>query len=566
MEKQRGESGFCVKKIIVVRSRRALEPPRIRLQVTFFLGQALCNTAYVIIYRYVSFGGLTPYYLGVTFILIIPVTAGAVLSSSRTFDQGTGIGSAFKNTMFAFNSVLFAFFISLREVLCRYKVQAQCELNQRPLRTTVQAYALTGPVLCVFICKVHLGYQAVALSLFLAWFMCVTSMYDPHAGNANSFYVMGGFYACLLYIGRLHNRQDYTLWQQCTTLKLQYEELSELRQRQGNLEKANQGFVNYMFHEMRNPLNNAVLALEVMKGETEEISQVVRRLVSMKHIMEEAVDYATSSCRLDDHEPVVNEINVIQLCGAAMKSMMSEFVDAQLRLSVECDQKIRRELVLLDDGRLRQFLLVVFRFALRRRNAYRLTVDPLTVFFERQLHVLTIDVSDHGPLLRQASLAITHNEDSQKEMVVGDGLTLTLMTNLIKAMGGSLTVDPDAETMKLSVTVPCVTSGELPFDPPDEHPVDMVVGTSVYDLDEQRLMKLNVLIVDDDALTRKLMRKMLSKLTSGVIDEAVNGLHCLEKLQGGYFEILFIDNQMPVMNGPETLQRLKDLSGILRLL
>lgn len=74
-------------------------------------------------------------------------------------------------------------------------------------------------------------------------------------------------------------------------------------------------------------------------------------------------------------------------------------------------------------------------------------------------------------------------------------------------------------------------------------------------------------MVDDDALTRKLMSRLLSRFGC-IVDTAENGSIAIEKIQARKndaeepsFGIIFLDNQMPVLSGLQTVQRLRSLRG-----
>ena len=72
--------------------------------------------------------------------------------------------------------------------------------------------------------------------------------------------------------------------------------------------------------------------------------------------------------------------------------------------------------------------------------------------------------------------------------------------------------------------------------------------------------ELPVLVVDDDALTRTLMTRMLSRLGCKV-STAENGSSALEMVLGdrsGRFAVVFLDNQMPVMSGLSMISRLRE--------
>lgn len=69
---------------------------------------------------------------------------------------------------------------------------------------------------------------------------------------------------------------------------------------------------------------------------------------------------------------------------------------------------------------------------------------------------------------------------------------------------------------------------------------------------------IRVLIVDDSSTMRRIVRKILSanRFTMD-IHEATEGLASLKQLQGGNFDLVFMDYNMPGLNGLDTLSRIK---------
>lgn len=64
-------------------------------------------------------------------------------------------------------------------------------------------------------------------------------------------------------------------------------------------------------------------------------------------------------------------------------------------------------------------------------------------------------------------------------------------------------------------------------------------------------MAYNILIIDDSATVRAVLAKTLrlAGVDVGELQEAANGKEGLAKLQEGWFDLVFTDINMPIMNG-----------------
>jgi two-component system chemotaxis response regulator CheY len=76
-------------------------------------------------------------------------------------------------------------------------------------------------------------------------------------------------------------------------------------------------------------------------------------------------------------------------------------------------------------------------------------------------------------------------------------------------------------------------------------------------------MSKSLLIVDDSATMRKIIMRTLQTagLDIGSTEEAGNGSEALEKLNANAVDIMLCDVNMPEMNGPELVAKVRELSS-----
>ena len=72
-----------------------------------------------------------------------------------------------------------------------------------------------------------------------------------------------------------------------------------------------------------------------------------------------------------------------------------------------------------------------------------------------------------------------------------------------------------------------------------------------------KTQSLKVLVVDDEDLIREAIATLLVKFFE-VVSTAKNGAEALELLENNSYDILFTDIQMPIMDGWELIQKIKD--------
>jgi CheY-like chemotaxis protein len=67
-----------------------------------------------------------------------------------------------------------------------------------------------------------------------------------------------------------------------------------------------------------------------------------------------------------------------------------------------------------------------------------------------------------------------------------------------------------------------------------------------------------MLVVDDDKMVRRVLAEFLQE-RGHQVDEAADGAQAMALVRDNRFDVVFLDIVMPIMNGIETLRRLREM-------
>ena len=164
--------------------------------------------------------------------------------------------------------------------------------------------------------------------------------------------------------------------------------------------------------------------------------------------------------------------------------------------------------------------------------------------------VLRILVSDTGPGIPDSQRekvfqAFKQGEAGLTRRYGGVGLGLPLASSLVNALGGQMRVLETSEHgTTLEVTVPYGDVHQA-----ERHDPELSENGSVTQVPR-------VLVVEDDAGNRMILRKQLEKM--GVVTEGVqNGLEAVQAAINEPWDMIIMDCQMPVMDGIEATREIR---------
>jgi len=205
-----------------------------------------------------------------------------------------------------------------------------------------------------------------------------------------------------------------------------------------------------------------------------------------------------------------------------------------------------------DPARLRQCVANLLSNAVKFTRAGGVVLRARSEPATDDLHRLTIEVRDTGVGMSDQTLGrvfspFQQGDGSIRREFGGTGLGLAITRRLARAMGGDISASsaPGAgSTFRIWI----------------EAPADGAKAAAEAE-PESGFAGLRVLIVDDVVINRRIVRHFM--LAEGAtVAEAENGREALDRLAEAPADLVLLDIHMPVMDGLETLARIRAGEGV----
>ncbi len=342
-------------------------------------------------------------------------------------------------------------------------------------------------------------------------------------------------------------------------IKKQTDELLIAKIKAEEANHAKSSFVANMSHEIRTPMNailgfSEILAssitehthkyyLEAIHHSGKMLLQLINDILDLSKIEADKITLQYKSVSL---EVLLDNINVI---------FSQQVIEKNLAFSVSIDEKCPRCL-LLDEIRLRQVLLNLIGNAMKftKVGGIEVVVSILYIHADGKKVDLLIDVSDTGIGIPDAQqekifLAFTQQENQSVEYG-GTGLGLTICQKLLQLMNGRIFVSSkEGEGSCFSIILNNVLVCNDEIDAGQNQ-----IVTKQPTVKQTRFQSAKILLVDDVAINRKLVRAYLATFNELTFIEASTGEEALSMVQQHAFDLIFMDRRLPDIDGDNVCQ------------
>ncbi len=332
-------------------------------------------------------------------------------------------------------------------------------------------------------------------------------------------------------------------------------ELQKAKEAAETASKTKSEFLANMSHEIRTPMNGILGTLQLLQST--EMSESQKEYVKIAYSSGESLLSLLNDI-LDFSKIEAGKLE-LELIPFRVRSVVKELVvllkqkadERQVKLISDLDEDLP-EYIKGDSVRIRQVLANLMTNAIKFTENGEVRVCVSVMEKDDKIARLKFEVVDTGigiaeEVQRKLFNSFTQADGSTTRKYGGTGLGLAIVRQLVTLMRGRLGVESEAgKGSNFWVEIAFeIASGDMLE---EKEPVVEV---------EKQLQGM-ALLVEDNPVNQVVAKKMLEKL--GMQYEVVsNGVEAIERLsQPHEFKLVLMDCQMPVMDGYEATQKLRE--------
>ncbi len=351
-------------------------------------------------------------------------------------------------------------------------------------------------------------------------------------------------------------------------LRRENRRLQEKARHADSANKAKSDFLAMISHEIRTPMNGVIGLSELLLGTGLEERQkhfaelILASARNLLTLINSLLDFSKIEARkmILDLEP----FDLRALLAEVMELFILSGRQKNLQVSADIDPQLR-SFYIGDGYRIRQILVNLLGNAIKFTEKGEVRLIVKVVESRNKKDLLRFEVKDTGfGIVREKQGRLfqpfTQLDGPSSLRHSGTGLGLSICAKLIELMKGAvgLTSEPgQGSTFWFQVRLPW----EVVRDTSDSSFVEHALERKAQaEKNNDSADKINILIVDDEPTNRMVLRESLQK--AGVrVAEAVDGSEAVKLCTETTFDLIFMDCQMPVMDGFESTVQILSQAG-----
>ncbi len=346
----------------------------------------------------------------------------------------------------------------------------------------------------------------------------------------------------------------------------QYNQIRMAKEEAENANSAKTRFVAQISHEIRTPIN-VVLGMDEMilrRNKDPEIKGYAADIYNAGNTLLALVNDILDSARIESGKMEINpiEYELANLIYDVVNTTKIRARHKDIKIITDISPALCKRLC-GDDIRIKQIITNLLTNAVKYtlQGTVWLRMDGQIIEDNLKMH---IEVEDTGIGIKEEDIPKLFGEyeriqEGANRGIEGTGLGMNITNKLLKLMDSKLEVKSIyGQGSKFSFELVQKIVDYTPMGDYEE-----AAKAQALDVDEALAFiapDARILVVDDNAMNRKVFKSLLTPTKIQIFD-AASGNEAINKASRCLYDIVFMDHLMPNMDGVETLNKIRQIEG-----
>ena len=342
---------------------------------------------------------------------------------------------------------------------------------------------------------------------------------------------------------------------------------AELKKSAEQAKKASEAKTRFLFnmsHDIRTPMN-AIIGFSDLLGmnldNEEKVREYLKKIKSSGNFLMTIINQVLEMARIESGTAILKTeaANLSELFYSVNTVLES---DIQLK-GIHCsiDTNVQHKYAVCDKTKLQEIYLNIMSNAIKYTpdgHSIHVTINETEFDDKKARYVFVCEDTGIGmdpEYLPHIFDEFSREHTTTENKVSGTGLGLSIVKSFVELMNGEIHVESElGKGTKFTVNIPLEISSEEDVYKKEqpEQPITIVKNSGK-----------RILLAEDNELNAEIAMELL-KEEGFLIDWVKDGQECFDKLEEsdeGYYDLILMDIQMPILNGYNTAAKIRQMEN-----